>query len=156
MSPVKCVEARRGDALRVVAGSVRFGQRPDPFLAIVPRGPEESESDLPWWIQSWSASYAELDIHQSLQSEQELREVVALIGHQMARGHANLLPPPLDKQLRTLISQMLTERREAIGQAVEELSELVLKAHAAVKQRSAQQSGSQQPASQQPTSPPAP
>lgn len=131
LSAVKCVDARRGTALRVITGSVLFGQRPDPFLAVIPRA--GADTGPPWWIQSWSSTYAELDIQRSLQSEEDLRSVVAFMGSQLARGHTSLVPAPLDVQVREVVSQMLTEERPAIEKAIGELTELTIEAHARLR-----------------------
>ena len=137
MSSVPCVDARRGNALRVVAASVRFQTQADPFLAIIPRGADEALDDPPWWIQSWSSNYAELDLQRSLQSQSELAKVVTFVGNQMARGHTNLLPPPFDAQLAALVTQMLAEHGPAIIAAIDSLAELTLMAHAAMKTQQA-------------------
>ncbi len=135
LSAVPCVEARRGSGLRVVAGSVRFGNQPDPFLAVIPRSADESLDDPPWWIQSWSSNYAELDIQSSLEAEHDLLEVVTLVGRQMAYGHTNLLPAPYDLQLRQLVRQMLVERRDDIEQTITAMAALSEQAHQRWKQR---------------------
>jgi hypothetical protein len=132
LSTVPCVEAQRGDALRVIAGSVRFGRQPDPFLAIIPRGLDEAPDDPPWWVQSWSPDYTELDIRESLNSEDELVELVAWIGAQMARGHTNLLPPPYDLQQRELVRVTLAAHGPEMRTAIADLSELTIAAHRAL------------------------
>ncbi len=129
MTSVDCINAPLGNAMRVVVGSIRFGHRYDPFLAVVPRGAEEDADDLSWWVQSWTSRYAELDIA-SLTSQEELAEVVALVGHQMAQAHTSPLPPPHDVQLRALLATMWLEHEQAINAAAVELSELTIDAHA--------------------------
>jgi hypothetical protein len=129
LTGVPCIDADRGNALRVIAGSVRFGRQPDPFLAIIPRGLEEEPDDPPWWIQSWSPHYSELDILDSLRSPTELVEVVDMVGVQMAQGHTNLVPPPYDAQLRELVKVMLMEREQDIRESIDALTVHTLDAH---------------------------
>jgi hypothetical protein len=130
LTAVPCIDADRGNALRVIAGSVRFGRQPDPFLAIIPRGLEEEPDDPPWWIQSWSPHYSELDIVDSLRSRSELVEVVDMVGRQMAQGHTNLVPAPYDAQLRELVKIMLLEMEAAIRESIEVLARYAIEAHA--------------------------
>jgi hypothetical protein len=129
LASAACIDWDRGNALRIIAGSVRFGRQPDPFLAIIPRGLEEEPDDPPWWIQSWSPHYRELDIFNSLRSPTELVEVVNMVGAQMAQGHTNLLPPPYDAQLRELVKVMLLERERDIRESIAELTVHTLDAH---------------------------
>lgn len=126
---VPCVVAQRGNALRVLASAARFGQHTDPYLAIIPRSEGDDPNDRPWWVQSWTPRYAEVDIDETFETVEELAAVARAAGYQLAHGHTNLLPPPYDRQLQELVKVMLDEHAEDIRKAVLDLTGLTLDAY---------------------------
>ncbi len=128
VSSIPCIEGRRGQATGVVASAVRFGARPDPFLALIPRSADEAVDDLPWWVQSWWSNYAEVDID-TLTSEQDLADVAEFAAYQLARGHTAYLSAPDNVQLQVVILGMMREHRRAIETSIDELTTLTLDAY---------------------------
>jgi hypothetical protein len=122
LGAIACVSARRGDALRVVLAQQRISERGDPFLAVVPRGAEEAPDDPPFWVQSWSPEYAELDIDQTLESVLELGDVAFDVGVQLGRGHTNQIASPFDSDLREAQLRALHRHEAAIRHAAAELA----------------------------------
>lgn len=130
---IPCIEGRSGLPVRIILNATRLGAKADPFLAIVPRDASEDVDDPPWWIQSWWAHYAEIDIQRSLESEAELREVASFAAAQLTLGHTGFLPAPYDRQLRVLLRDMLNEHRELIVDAIHSLTKATLEAYATFK-----------------------
>jgi hypothetical protein len=128
LSAVPCMQTLRGDALRVVAGQASFGRRTDPLLAVVPRGMTENEADLPWWVQSWTEKYGEVDL-ETFESVEELVELTRTIAAQLAQGHLKRVPPPFDRQLAELVRSSLAEHDERIRRTIVELTKLTRDAH---------------------------
>jgi hypothetical protein len=128
-----CIEGRSGLPVRIILNATRFGAKADPFLAIVPRDASEDVDDPPWWIQSWWAHYAEIDIERSLESETELREIARFASAHLTLGHTGYLPAPYDRQLRVLLRDMLNEHRGLILDAIRSLTQSTLEAYAKFK-----------------------
>ncbi|MGE3675695.1 MAG: DUF2252 family protein [Polyangiaceae bacterium] len=131
---IPCIEGRGGLPVRIILNATRLGAKADPFLAIVPRDASEDIDDPPWWIQSWWAHYAEIDIQRSLESETELQEVASFAAAQLTLGHTGFLPAPYDRQLRVLLKDMLNEHRELIVDSIHSLTQTTLEAYAKFKQ----------------------
>lgn len=124
LSGVKCVVAKLGDASRVIVGHSRLTTHRDPFLAIVPRAPDEEAAEA-YWVQSWNEHYHELDVRSSLASVEELDEVVHAIGVQLGRGHVNV---PSDVDRTALVQaqeRALAVDEAAIRVAILELSDRI-------------------------------
>ena len=134
VADIPCIEGRSGLPVRIILNATRFGAKADPFLAIVPRDASEDVDDPPWWIQSWWAHYAEIDIQRSLDSEAELGEIASFASAQLTLGHTGFLPAPYDRQLRVLLRDMLNEHRELILDAIHSLTQSTLEAYAKFKQ----------------------
>jgi hypothetical protein len=100
LSGVPCMRSRRGNALGLVVAHARLSMRTDPFLAIVPRDADGDLAAVPWWVMSWTDTYKELDIIETLESIQDLEEVAFAVGVQLGRGHTNQIASPHDLELR--------------------------------------------------------
>jgi hypothetical protein len=98
-----------GGRFRTIVGRARLGGNDDPFLAVVPRGPEEAPDDPPFWVGSWQAHYRELDAAHDLTSADELDEVAYQVGLQLGRGHIRQFATPFDHQLRRAVRDMLRD-----------------------------------------------
>ena len=127
LSVIECVYAPRGDALRVVLAQLRMGKRNDPFLAVVPRGPNESPEDMPFWVQSWTESYSEIRIEESFQNPEEMIELVRDVGIHLAQGHT-ALANPFDFVLREVQELICTRQNSSVLEAVETLSNQIIAA----------------------------
>ncbi|MDF3071115.1 MAG: hypothetical protein K0R38_6716 [Polyangiaceae bacterium] len=124
---VPCVQASLlGGRFRTIVGSARLGGNDDPFLAVVPRGPEEAPDDPPFWVQSWQADYRELDVAHDLTSADELAELAYQVGLQLGRGHIQKLATPFDYQLRRAVRDMLRDYGPRIRATVDSMTERTL------------------------------
>ena len=123
---VDCVVARKGDALRVVLGRARISPVVDPFLAVVPRGGDESIDEPPYWVQSWHAGYRELDVHSSIPSVADLIGVARAVGAQLGRGHTSHIASPHDQTLRNEQQTMLATFGPHLRQAIHEMTRATL------------------------------
>lgn len=135
LSAVPCIQTQRGDAIRIVAGAANFSDRTDPYLAVIPRGPSEDVGDPPWWIQSWSPDYGEVDVDDSFESPAELMNMIDAVGVQMAHGHIRRLPPPYDRQLAGLIGRAIDQNRPLILETIANLTRRTNESHQAFRKR---------------------
>jgi hypothetical protein len=122
LGPIDCVSARRGDALRVVLAQQRISNRRDPFLAVVPRGEDEDPEDPPFWVQSWSPNYAELDLDDSQLTPDDLAAVAFDVGVQLGRGHTSQIASPFDRDLREAQRRSLDRHESEIRQLATDLA----------------------------------
>jgi hypothetical protein len=127
LSSVPCVQAGLlGGRFRTIVGRARLGGNDDPFLAVVPRGPEEAPDDPPFWVQSWRPDYRELDAAHDLTSTDELDEVVYQVGLQLGRGHIRQLATPFDDQLRRAVRDMLRDYGPRLRATIHTMTERTL------------------------------
>lgn len=126
LSAIDCVYAPRGDALRVVLTQMRMGARRDPYLAVIPRAPDESPDSPPFWVQSWVASYAEVKVQESFRDVEELIEIARDAGLQLARGHTALGSEAEERALREAQISTLDRNRVRLREVIEDLSERTL------------------------------
>ena len=124
---VPCVQASLlGGRFRTIVGRARLGGNDDPFLALVPRGPEEPPDDPPFWVQSWRSDYRELDAAHDLTSTHELDEVVYQVGLQLGRGHIREFATPFDQQLRRAVRDMLRDYGPRIRATIDDMTRRTL------------------------------
>ena len=110
LSSVPCVQASAlGGRFRTIVGHARLSGNDDPFLAVIPRGPEETPDDPPFWVQSWRPDYRELDAAHDIISAGELGELAYQVGLQLGRGHIRQIATPFDHQLRGAVRDMLRD-----------------------------------------------
>ena len=127
LSSVPCVQASLlGGRVRTIVGRARLGGNDDPFLAVVPRGPEEAPDDPPFWVASWRPDYRELDATHDLTSPDELTKVAYQVGLQLGRGHIRLFATPFDDQLRRAVRDMLRDYGPRIRATVDKMTERTL------------------------------
>jgi hypothetical protein len=123
LSSVPCVQASLlGGRFRTIVGRARLGGNHDPFLAVVPRGPEEAPDDPPFWVESWRPDYRELDAAHDLTSPDELDEVAYQVGLQLGRGHVRQFATPFDAQLRRAVRDMLRDYGPRIRATVDNMT----------------------------------
>lgn len=123
MRDVSCVRAELvGGRFRTIVGRARLGNGTDPFLALIPRGPDQSADEPPFWVQSWLPDYRELDAETDLSSEDEVEQVAFHVGVQLGRGHVLHIATPFDAQLRRAELDMLRDREARIRQAIDQLT----------------------------------
>ncbi len=124
---VPCVQAGPlGGRFRTIVGRARLGGNDDPFLAVIPRGPEESPDDPPFWVQSWQPDYRELDAAHDLTSAAELAELAYQVGLQLGRGHIRQIATPFDDQLRRAVRDMLRDYGPRIRATIDSMTERTL------------------------------
>jgi hypothetical protein len=124
LSSVPCVQASLlGGRFRTIVGRARFGGDDDPFLAVIPRGPEEAPDDPPFWVQSWRPDYRELDAAHDLTSADELDQVAYQVGLQLGRGHIRQFATPFDAQLRRAVRDMLRDYGPRIRATIDNMTE---------------------------------
>lgn len=124
MRDVPCVRAELiGGRFRTIVGRARLGNGEDPFLALIPRGPEQSADEAPFWVQSWLPDYRELDAETDLLNEDELEQVAFHVGAQLGRGHVLHIADPFDAQLRRAELDMLRDREARIREAIATLTD---------------------------------
>jgi hypothetical protein len=127
LSSVPCVQASLlGGRFRTIVGRARLGGNDDPFLAVVPRGPEEAPNDPPFWVESWQPDYRELDAAHDLTSADELDEVAYQVGLQLGRGHIRQIATPFDDQLRRAVRDMLRDYGPRIRATIDNMTERTL------------------------------
>src|SRR5688572_17229689 len=127
LSSVPCVQASLlGGRFRTIVGRARLGGNDDPFLALVPRGPEETPDDPPFWVQSWQPDYRELDAAHDLTSANELDEITYQVGLQLGRGHIRQFATPFDDQLRRAVRDMLRDYGPRIRATIDDMTERTL------------------------------
>jgi hypothetical protein len=127
LSSVPCVQASLlGGRFRTIVGRARLGGNDDPFLAVVPRGPEEAPNDPPFWVESWQPDYRELDAAHDLTSAGELDEVAYQVGLQLGRGHIRQIATPFDDQLRRAVRDMLRDYGPRIRATIDNMTERTL------------------------------
>jgi Uncharacterized protein conserved in bacteria (DUF2252) len=127
LSSVPCVQTSLvGGRLRTIVGRARFGGNDDPFLAVIPRGPEEAPDDPPFWVGSWRADYRELDAARDLTSVSELEEVAYEVGLQLGRGHIRHFATPFDYQLRRAVRDMLRDYGPRLRATIDSMTERTL------------------------------
>ncbi len=127
LSSVSCVQpSLLGGRFRTIVGQARFGGRSDPFLAVIPRGPEETPDDPPFWVQSWQPDYRELDAAHDLTSADELEELAYQVGLQLGRGHIHQIATPFDDQLRRAVRDMLRDYGPRIRLTINRMTERTL------------------------------
>jgi hypothetical protein len=115
-----------GGRFRTIVGRARFGGNDDPFLAVVPRGPEETPDDPPFWVASWRPDYRELDAAHDLTSVDELDKVAYHVGLQLGRGHIRQFATPFDDQLRRAVRDMLRDYGPRIRATIDTMTERTL------------------------------
>jgi hypothetical protein len=124
LSSVPCVQASPlGGRFRTIVGHARLGGNDDPFLAVIPRGPEETPDDPPFWVQSWQPDYRELDAAHDLTSADELDELAYQVGLQLGRGHIRQIATPFDEQLRRAVRDMLRDYGPRIRATIDSMTE---------------------------------
>lgn len=127
LSSVPCVQASPlGGRFRTIVGHARLGGKDDPFLAVIPRGPEETPDDPPFWVQSWQPDYRELDAAHDLTSPDELGELAYHVGLQLGRGHIRQIATPFDDQLRRAVRDMLRDYGSRIRATIDSMTERTL------------------------------
>lgn len=127
LSAVPCVQASLlGGRFRTIVGRARLGGSADPFLALVPRGPEETPDDPPFWVQSWRPDYRELDAARDLTSADELGKVAYQVGLQLGRGHIRQFATPFDDQLRRAVRDMLRDYGPRIRATIDNMTKRTL------------------------------
>ncbi len=127
LSSVPCVQTTPlGGRFRTIVGQARLGGNDDPFLAVIPRGPEETANDPPFWVQSWRPDYRELDATQDLTSADELDELAYQVGLQLGRGHIRQIVTPFDDQLRRAVRDMLRDYGPRIRATIDGMTERTL------------------------------
>jgi len=127
LSSVPCVQASPlGGRFRTIVGHARLGGNPDPFLAVIPRGPEETADDPPFWVQSWQPDYRELDAAHDLTSADELDELAYQVGLQLGRGHIRQIATPFDDQLRRAVRDMLRDYGPRIRATIDSMTKRTL------------------------------
>lgn len=127
LSSVPCVQASPlGGRFRTIVGHARLGGKDDPFLAVIPRGPEETPDDPPFWVQSWQPDYRELDAAHDLTSPDELDELAYHVGLQLGRGHIRQIATPFDDQLRRAVRDMLRDYGPRIRASIDSMTERTL------------------------------
>jgi hypothetical protein len=119
-------ESLLGGRFRTIVGRARLGGDDDPFLAVVPRGPEEAPDDPPFWVQSWQPDYRELDVAHDLTSADELDELADHVGLQLGRGHIRQIATPFDDQLRRAVRDMLRDYGPRIRATIDSMTERTL------------------------------
>ena len=127
LSSVPCVQASSlGGRFRTIVGHARLGENDDPFLAVIPRGPEETPDDPPFWIQSWHPDYRELDAADDVTSVDELDDIAYQVGLQLGRGHIRQMATPFDDQLRRAVRDMLRDYGPRIRATINGMTERTL------------------------------
>lgn len=127
LSSVRCGQASSlGGRFRTIVGHARLGGNDDPFLAVIPRGPEETPDDPPFWVQSWQSDYRELDAAHDLTSADELDALVYQVGLQLGRGHVRQIATPFDDQLRRAVRDMLRDYGPRIRATIDRMTERTL------------------------------
>ena len=127
LSSVSCVQASTlGGRFRTIVGHARLGGKDDPFLAVIPRGPEETPDDPPYWVQSWRPDYREFDAEQDLTSAAELDELAYQVGLQLGRGHVRQIATPFEVQLRRAVRDMLRDYGPRIRATIDSMTDQTL------------------------------
>ncbi|MCZ6679246.1 MAG: DUF2252 family protein [Candidatus Poribacteria bacterium] len=122
---IDCVHAAEGDAFRILIGQSRIANLHHRFLGHFPRSGGIFGGEA-FWVQSWADNYTELNIMESLESLQDLREIVYDVGLQLGRGHTVEIADPLDFQLRRAQLTFLSEYEEQIKTTVEKMAAMTV------------------------------
>lgn len=126
---ISCVQTTATRSpFRVLLGQSRIGSRQDPFLAAVPPGPDETADDVPFWVQSWDASYQEVRVMKTITSREDFLALVRDIGGQLGRGHIKGIAAPYDADLRSAQRALLDRHRARIRSTAAELERETLAA----------------------------
>ena len=125
LSGVDCVHATQGDAFRILIGQSRIANLHHRFLGYFPRSGGIFGGEA-FWVQSWADNYTELNITKSLESVEDLREIVYDVGLQLGRGHTVEIADPFDSQLRRAQLTFLSEYEEMIKATVEEMTAMTV------------------------------
>lgn len=101
LSGIRCIsDGPGGGALRILVSKARLTERPQPFLAEIPKDEASPLDEQTLWIHAWFDNYEELNIMETLASPEELRVIAYDVGAQLGRGHTLHIAAPFDEQLR--------------------------------------------------------
>ncbi len=121
ISGIDCIiSCRTTDPFRVLLGSSRIAYQPFKHLGYF------FFRDKFFWTHSWVENYKELDVRESFESVEMLREVVADVGAQLGKGHVKHIASPLDVQLRRFQLLFLTKHEQRIKRVCRDLTNLTI------------------------------
>ena len=120
ISSIPCLtRAQKFDPFRILIGQARIAYQPFHHLGYF------NFREKNFWVHSWVQNYKELDLKKSLQTVEDLQEVVYDIGVQLGRGHPKQIAAPLDFQLRQSqlrwLSRYSNELIQSCGQLAAEV-----------------------------------
>ncbi len=132
MSGIDCIYRQSGDPFSVLVSQSRLAYEPYEYVGYFHLDPERAGTsalgpefwdDTIFWVHSWIDNYTEIAIEDSLDSPEELLEVVFDAGFQLGRGHTRGIAHPLDEQLRQAMTTIVDRRTEVLIELAEELTE---------------------------------
>ena len=117
LSDVTCLtQYKSSDPFRILVGQARIAYQPFLHLGYFHFG------EHIFWIHSWVENYREVQIADTYQNVDELKEVAFDIGIQLGCGHPKQIASPFDLQLRLAQLQWLEEYEPSLKQACDELA----------------------------------
>ncbi len=123
ISGIDCIAVpQKSDPFRVLVGQARIAYQPYNFLGYI------RFRNYNFWVHSWVDNYIELKIGASLQSVEELAEVVYDVGIQLGRGHTNQIASPRDVYLRREQIDFLNKYESKIKKICSELAKQTIAA----------------------------
>jgi hypothetical protein len=99
---VDCIRSEPGPT-RILMSQARLAYQPFEYAGAL------SLEGRSFWFHAWPDNYAELDIHSSLESAAELREVAYDVGVQLGRGHPKRVAANESKAIRASLLAALPE-----------------------------------------------
>jgi len=99
---VDCIRSEPGPT-RILVSQARLAYQPFEYAGAL------SLEGRSFWFHAWPDNYAEIDIHSSLESAAELREVAYDVGVQLGRGHPQRVAAHESKAIRASLLAALPE-----------------------------------------------
>jgi hypothetical protein len=99
---VDCIRSEPGPT-RILMSQARLAYQPFEYAGAL------SLEGRSFWFHAWPDNYAELDIHSSLESAGELREVAYDVGVQLGRGHPKGIAANESKAIRASLRAALPQ-----------------------------------------------
>jgi len=124
LSEIECIQkaGTGSDPFRIIRGQARIAYQPFHHLGYF------RFRNKNFWVHSWVDNYKEISIDKSLNSPNDLAEVVYDIGVQLGKGHVKYIAYPFDLQLRRDQLQFVTDYESKIKQSLKELTDLTIDA----------------------------
>jgi hypothetical protein len=94
LTGIDCIQTNADDPLRILLSQARIAYEPFRWLHYVRIGEHN------FWTHGWVQNYAEMDVHETFTSPEELAEVAYDAGVQLGIGHPNQAAAPFDEILR--------------------------------------------------------